>query len=119
MAVVLPYGPAGDALEVTPVGDPYDDQARAELAATTVEHARVIDLYLGGRSSADPPGRPAPNQWMMICTAEEWELPLPTWGRAARTVDRIARHQECGYPHRIVTRHARVIDWLQAMSADG
>ncbi|GAA1623682.1 hypothetical protein GCM10009733_020400 [Nonomuraea maheshkhaliensis] len=91
VAIMRPYGPAGDALELTPVGNPYDDQARAELAASKVEHTRVIALYLGGKSSADPPGRPAPNQWIMICTAEAWEMPLPTWGCAARTVDRIAR----------------------------
>ncbi|MFG2076880.1 hypothetical protein [Nonomuraea maritima] len=117
VAIVRPYGPTGDELEVTPTGAVHVDQAAAELAAEGVDHAHVIELHLGGLSSADPAGPPLSNRWRMVCTGENWELPFTTWQSAARTVDRIERHKECGESHQVVTSHSNVIDLFASCPA--
>ncbi|MEU4511677.1 hypothetical protein AB0G05_19475 [Nonomuraea wenchangensis] len=110
LARVRPYGPTGDDLEVTPLPGLWDDLDAAErLAATLGDGTRVIELRRGGRSSADPAGRPKPNWWHVVCGGGEVELSFTTWQSAARAHDRIVRHQECRHEHQVVTRHGDVI----------
>ncbi|PZG04322.1 hypothetical protein [Nonomuraea aridisoli] len=110
VARVRPYGPTGDDLEVTPLPGLWDDRDAAEgMAVIQGDGARVIEMRRGGRSSADPTGRPKSNWWLVVCGGGEVELSFTTWQSAARTYDRILRHQECPYEHHVVTRHGDVI----------
>lgn len=104
VAIVRPYGPDGEDLEVTPIGERYTDHVQAELAATRTRHALVIDLYLAGRSSADPPGPSRPHRWRMKCLSENDEPTFPTWSAAVVKMDGPHKHDNCQSEHHILTR---------------
>ncbi|AQZ62795.1 unnamed protein product [[Actinomadura] parvosata subsp. kistnae] len=112
LASVRPFGLTGDALEVTPHPGVFASRPSA-LAHVMGDNTRVIELRRGGRSSADPAGQPRPGWWHVVCAAGHVELPCATWQSADRALERIERHRECSYQHRIITRHPDVIALFQ------
>lgn len=120
-AIVRPYGPTGEDVEVTPVGERrYADRAQAELAAVDVPHAVVIELRRGGRSSVDPGGRPVPPRWQMTCG----DTPLngatfTTWPAAAAAIDRERHDSGCDGAHHIITRDLTVHTLVASATASG
>ncbi|MEV3986569.1 hypothetical protein [Nonomuraea sp. NPDC049758] len=112
LADVRPYGPTGDDLEVTPLPGLFTVPP-SNVASVLGSDVVVIELRRGGRSSADPTGRPLPNWWHVVCDGGHVELPCTTWQSAVRARDRILRHDECPHDHRVITRHPDVIAILR------